>query len=241
MSQTTTLVFARPTKPPIVTGPQLADFVDAVANLGILANPQETLTQVRIKHGKRIDSDKKPSSGIEDDGTGRGGWFREITWDVKNVDCRLDDALRSLREKNQPVYRGSISLGTISKNAIEAISRVSTPRDKHDLELWDFGVQLEPQVIADHENDIECMVGWMSVTIWGYGLLYPWKPADMMARITAQPLLAKLADLCRKTWPVTPEKPSSKAIRNRTEMPSVWIGQDFDAPYDWRWFINESF
>ncbi|HUU68591.1 MAG TPA: hypothetical protein VM186_03645 [Planctomycetota bacterium] len=80
-----------------------------------------------------------------------------------------------------------------------------------------------------------------AVTVGGDGYLYPWTNDDLLKRVKSIPELVKVAQVCKEALPVASRKPTKKVIAIREAMGKLWGGNDYDAPYDWRWVIQETY
>ena len=95
--------------------------------------------------------------------------------------------------------------------------------------------------VTDNASDEQFLLGWISVRLWGYGHLFPWSRKELLGKIRTIPHLKTLEAICRQTWPADGTKPKPKVVELRRKFPGVWVDDDFDAPADWRWAIEESY
>ena len=108
MSFFTTLHFYRPRKPPRVTGESLAEFMLAFNALGVSNVPLPV--QLRLKFGKAIDKDDKPSSWLEHLGMGIHE-TNEIKWDLNAKCASLLEVADALGRHKKAIYRAYVELG----------------------------------------------------------------------------------------------------------------------------------
>jgi len=252
MSFYTSLMFYRPTSPPRVTGPVLAEFVQRLRATGLF---EETGAQyVKVKFGRSIDQDERETADqIPVPGAPGMFTFRSIEWDLNHDRIAMVDALTILSNDDRPIYRAAVTLGSLRKDVLESLqTRRPPPDDQMNLSLWDCNVSLGPQSIGSMTSETSFTVGWMSVSFSGNGYLYPWTPRDLMARATMLPELRPVMEICRQMFPVDPagspkvwEKLApavrKKRVRElRRSMGDLWPLDDLDAPRDWCWGVSET-
>jgi len=239
MSFWSSLLFYRPTKPPIVMGKTLAAFVGQLQQIGILKN--EMLLPMHLKFGESIDQDDRPTSWeepITEDGLITTDV--EIEWDVEKKVKSLEDIIQELGHHTPHIYRASISLGVASRDVIESLQRLNSPQNKHDLSLHDCWLNIGPQEIYDLNSEESALVGWMSLSLCGPGYLYPWTFPELVSRAEACQKIVAAAKLCRSTWPVEPSVPPVTIQEARMKLGELWPYADFNLPWDWYWGIAES-
>ena len=136
-------------------------------------------------------------------------------------------------------------------------------QDDPNLCLNSWHITVSPQHATLLGSDEDFKVGWISVGMDGGGYMFPLTHLDLVRRAEAHERLGALADLCRRTWPVTtarvkeplwwylPHKrkqhaqdmrggrPSSRVRRARFAMGEAWP-YELDAPSDWHWTIRET-
>jgi len=237
----TALSLYRPTKPPIVTGCDLAKFVEAFRDLCVSANVASI--SVQLKFGEAIDRDEHPTwteEKIEGKTHATLSVLHEIGWDVDSSCESLSRMRDTLIRHPKPIYRAFLSLGAATNDIIEHLSRRNSPENPHDLSLDAWGLELGPYEVCDLGADNSYLVGWMDLGISGYGYLYPWTFRDLIQRAEELPQLIRLRELCRTTWPVAPQLPDSRKKRLRKQMGSLWPYDDLTKPSDWFWGLNES-
>lgn len=251
MSFYTSLHFYRPSPPPRVTGPLLADFVGRLVVSGIV--DVSAKHDVQVKFGRAIDQDDSDTVIYEPvPGLPRSFRVRSIEWDVEHSGITLDDLRAVLSNHDRPIYRASVGLGT-TRPEIIAHLQTNRPDDGNpNLCLWDCGVHLGPVGIGSLGSDGEFMVGWMSLSLGGNGYLFPWGPRDLTSRAATDPHLRAAANVCRSMWPVDPDNSTgtfgklAPALRRRRvraarrRMGDLWPSDDLDLPWDWFWGVSET-
>ena len=236
MSFFTSLLFYRPTKPPIVTGSGLAEFIARMSRLGLWTG--SGLIQLSLKFGKAIDHDEKPSHWVEY--VGSIGTFKEIDWDLEESFDSVQEIVTALKTARQAIYRCHLMLGNASDEVSNNLSRVASPENKIDLSLDGWSLELGPITLGNLSDDQIFSAGWMGIGISGPGYLYPWSTSQLVDRAESLPVLQSLATLCRATWPVSPEKPNLRVRRIRAKYEGFWPYCDPAMPWDWYWGVNET-
>ena len=243
MSRSTSLIFYRPTEPPRVTGADLARFVAAFEALGAARAPEgfESLT-VQLKFGAAVDQDDAATdwlvpvtdeAGIDD--------FDEIEWDATARGKSLAEGAATLEAAaDRPLYRADIRLGPARDEVIRAVRREASADNDEELGLDSWSLEVGP--ILSHRLGADEMfhVGWIGLSLHGSGYLYPWSLADLVARAGADASIRAAADLCRRTWPVAPERPSPKIVRRRKKLGELWPYPQANLAWDWYWGMQES-
>jgi hypothetical protein len=252
MSFYTSLNLYRPTRPPRVTGPLLAAFVEELCATGLFE--RTGAEYFHVKFGRSIDKDDRDTAE-EVPVPGVPGMFtvRSIKWDVDHDRIALADALTILSNHNRPIYRAAVTLGTLRKDVYTALQTQRPPPEVgENMCLWDCNVRLGPVTLASLSDDATFAVGWMSVSFSGNGYLFPWTPRDLTSRAASLPQLQPVVEICRKHFPVHPEasptvlaKLSPAARRRRVRelrrrMGELWPLDDLDAPWDWFWGVSET-
>ncbi len=230
-------MFYRPGTPPRVTGASLARFVRAFAQLGV-AKPQVSLGS-SVKFGRGINQDTRLSSWIK--WIGGIGKHREIKWDLDwqpQSTAKLADVL----DKNdRPIYRAHLSLGPLTDEIAEGVHRVGSPDNKYELTPDSWSLEIGPVDCYSLETEDQLFrVGWIEVSLSGYGYLFPWTFRDLLQRAERLPGIRKVMDLCRSTWPVPSALPDQKTKKLRTRMGELWPYHTVDLPGDWYWGLAES-
>lgn len=250
MSFYTTLHLYRPSPPPIVTGPALAEFLRRLAATGIAESLSGDI--LSVKFGRAIDRDMK-GTFIEEPVPGVLRMFsvHSIEMDIEHSNITFDDALCLLSNHDRPIYRASVHFGTARPEIIAALQTQRPDDESVNLCLWDCTFHLGPVTIGSMSSEESFMVGWMTLSFSGNGYLFPWEPRDLTDRAAALPELQPAVQLCREVWPVDPENPGGTfgklvpALRRRTisarrRMGDLWPHRELDRPWDWFWGVAES-
>ncbi len=240
MSFWTDVCFVRPTKPPTVTVAELMAFTTQIARSG-LVEPSNTRV-VKLKLGKSIDADRVGTL-IEQPIGDYMSTYSEIEWDIQTESAA---EIELLANDSRQVYRAYIAFGFGSlRTSISEALRTQTPDGNPNLLLGDVSIQCGP-VEGGALNEEPVHVGWMSVGFGGQGYLWPWQPADLLARVKADPHLAIVEKICRSMFPLRDvARPSRKWFGgtdpspNRKELGEYWPFTT-DWPNDWAWAIRES-
>jgi hypothetical protein len=236
MSFFTTVEFYRPRTPPIITTSTWASFLESLADIALTDGVPFYGTEIKVKFGKRVDQDDNEICRTEPNGD-----MREIEWDFKCKAKSFAAVTRALRqEPNRPIYRSFATLGFLEKPVCKTINREPSEKNKHGLYLDSLGAGIVPVILSDLGDDEDYQVGWVSVYLCGQGYLYPWTRSELISRIRGLPKLLAVEELCRRTWPVSSERPGPEIIEIRKKVPHIWGDGDFDAPWDWRWGISET-
>jgi hypothetical protein len=235
VSITTELHFYRPTDPPIVTGGSLAEFVRAFQNLGLCE--EKGSRAVRLKFGEAIDQDEKPSAVYEPVNSVVYS-VSEIEWDAAEQCESVSSVQTLLAAIRKPIYRAHLELGAATDDVIEQLKRVNSPDNDTDLWLTGWGLHIEPILSASFTTETY-FIGWISVSISGYGYLFPWTFSDLVQRAEAHPGIRQLKELCRRTWPVEARSPTPQQQEVRKQMGELWPYDRIDLRWDWYWGLQE--
>jgi len=258
------LVYYRPTPPPIIRSPSLLKFVQRFADCGAADEKSALGCSLQVKYGDAVDQDDSPATWEEpiDYGT-KPTWLQrlatllgfrpraessvsicteeEIDWDcLEQYDTltELAEGIGGLDPK-QNVYRAEIILGTATDSVIRAMERVDSPENEIDLLLTDWMLQVGPIEIFDLATEQPYHVGWIGLSLGGDGYLFPWTLKDLVKRAEACPEVRSVANVCRDLWPISPELPSQERMQNRRTLGDLWP-DPIDAPVDWAWGVEET-
>jgi hypothetical protein len=236
MSFHTTLQFYRPTEPPIVTGADLARFLERLRETATLQdNGWQTL---QVKYGERIDADDSEAVWTEPIAP-QLSTIRSIAWDIDISANGIQQIVDQLRDEPRHIYRAAVSLGTLDEKVVAPITRKGSAENDTDFLPYELGVEIgliESWLMGDEQI---CEVGWMSLTLSGSGYLFPWTFPEVVRQLESVPLIGKLTDVCRSTWPVAPGPLNRKVVEFRRKMGKVWPYEDYDRPWDWYWAARE--
>src|SRR5678815_1635698 len=100
----------RPTKPPVLTGPLLAEAIWEIYNTNVIGHQVGQVVQLR--YGKRVDLDKKPTT-VRTTSKGEVAHVEDYQWDVEHDFGTMDSVLRHLQTHGDPIYRAYIGLGEL--------------------------------------------------------------------------------------------------------------------------------
>lgn len=237
MSFYSSLMFYRPTEPPVVTGQSLAAFVRAFDNLGVAEG--NGLIGAQLKFGERIDQDEKPAI-----------WeipvvdcvfqTAEIEWDFTPNCQSLSELASELTGKHESVYRGHLFFNNATGEICQQLQRRDSPENKIDLTLDGWSMEIGPIESVSLSSERTFTVGWMSVNISGWGYLFPWTTAELVERAERLPRIRRVMELCRETWPVSRSPPSCRERVARRRMGELWPYPRRDLPWDWYWGVHET-
>jgi hypothetical protein len=101
-------------------------------------------------------------------------------------------------------------------------------------------MEIGPILSCDLGCEAPFHVGWVSVSLSGYGYLYPWSFAELVQRAEGHPAIGRMTDLCRATWPVDAGRPDQQLKKLRKQMGDLWPYPKIDRPWDWYWGLCES-
>lgn len=239
MSFYSSLLYYRPCKPPRITGRDLARFVTAVKSLGILQDAG--YQHCNVKFGSAIDQD----DGNMDASVEVLPGLRTIAqkkWDLDKYTKSLDEIIRLLEPQGESVYRAHLGFGRLIDPVAEAISRVDSPENEINFTPCDLALEFGPVRCAMLGSDEIWQVGWIKVSLHGYGYLWPWTFRELIARAEGLPEISRLTDLCRTFWPIEAEqrKVGEESIAQRKEMGQLWPYDEIDRPWDWFWGVSET-
>ncbi len=239
MSFYTSFSFYMPNTPPTLTGTDLAGFVTSFASLGLA--DEEGPIGYRVKLGRAIDQDERPThwdEPITPDGV--ISVARRIEFDAEATDLLTHAQLAaSLAELDGSIYRANLDLGYVAEPVLSRTMRNPSEENDVALRLDHWGLQIGPIMSHALGREGTYMVGWIAVAMHGYGYLYPWRLHELVDRVEASPGIRGLMDLCRKAWPIDPEKPPRGVVRARKKMGELWPYPRADIPWDWYWGLEE--
>jgi hypothetical protein len=241
MSFYTALSFYRPERPPKLTGADLASIISSFAALDLAA--ARGTTSYQIKFGRSIDQDRR-SASWDEPVPGTGGVIarcESIEYDAEawNVPS-LSDLAQELSAFRDTIYRASLLLGPLTDQIYTALKRDPSEDNDQSLELDSWSMELGPIAAYELGGNPPVMVGWIEVALSGYGYLYPWSFRDLFDRAQALDPIHDLMALCRRTWPVAPQRPSRALVKTRQAMGDLWPYSRADLPLDWCWGLRET-
>jgi hypothetical protein len=251
----------RPTKPPVITGPALASFIEAFEALGLCA--PDGFFYLNVKFGRAIDRNDNDTTIYTPVMPGVSQ-VTSINWDLEpeNLAARRE-VIEHLRAHDRPVYRAEVGLGDMTDELCTYVNSTAGMDDEPNLHLDSWHLSIVPQHAGLLSTEGEFFTGWIGVGMDGPGYIFPLTQPDLVRRAEAHPGLAALTDLCRKTWPVTaapvreplwwylPNKrkrhfydmqggrPSRRVRHARAAVGEAWP-YPVDAPFDWHWIVHET-
>lgn len=236
MGYHTGLVYYRPRPAPVIAPRDLRPFILELLETGALSG--EGMVSFEFKFGRAIDQDDRPSSWIEPLNEALGT-YGSMDWDWTGSFDSVRSLADALADDGRSIYRGTIMLGLATDAVIQSMSRVGSPENDEDFVPDSWAMEFGPIKLEDTGNAAEYHVGWMDVSFSGNGYIYPWTTADVLARIESSPELVRVSALCRRYWPVPPEKASFWVRRmRRTRLGKLWPYADVNLPWDWYWGVQ---
>jgi len=236
MSNFTSFTWLRPQKPPRITTTELAAFVTAIRATGIVQDRALPCT-VHVRYGRAIDRNAKPTSRFVS--TYRNvGYYKDIRWSVNQQVAGAEIAdLLAAREAS--IYRAWIDLGPLNASLYDTLHRQPDEQNQQSLTPDGLSLSLGPVECCDLRSERAWQLGWIALSLGGYGYLWPWTLRDWVARADAHPLIQAMQQACEAAWPLPPEPPTAEAIMNRAELGSLFP-YEIDAPLGWRWSVHET-
>jgi hypothetical protein len=251
----------RPTKPPVITGPALASFIEAFEALGLVR--PEGFLYLSVKFGRSIDRDDKDTTIYTPVMPGISN-VRSIEWDLEpDKLAGRRDIIEHLGVHDRPIYRAEVGLGGMTDELHAYVNSTQGFDDEPNLNLDGWSLSILPQPAGLLNTEEQFFTGWIGVGMSGPGYLFPLTLPDLIRRAETHPGLVALADLCRRTWLVTTApvkeplwwylphmrkrhaydmqggRPSRRVQDRRRAMGEAW-GYPIDAPLDWHWIVNET-
>ena len=237
MSFYTKLNLYRPSKPPVITGESLANFIDAFQ--GLRVSEGKARLGVEVKFGMAIDQEEKPIQDYER----RHDlvWSpKEPQWDLESHCPSLKAIYRLLARYNENIYRAFIELGCAKPDICGLLTRNGCPDNEVELHLDGWSLEIGPVFSSILGSEDHFFVGWVSLSISGSGYLFPWTFAELVQRAESDEGIRKVRELCKKTWPVDPMPPNLRQKKMRRKMGDLWPYSKIDLPWNWYWGIDET-
>lgn len=224
------LIFYRPTKPPVVTGAALAGFMERFAQLGV--SNRHGKGMVQIKFGDAIDQDMEPSWSIEPTASPEIGVTKDIEWDFQRFAAPLEETKRMLGGTDRCIYRAHVGLGAAAVKITSALSRAPSRENAEPFSPDSWSLIIDPIELG---TDGEFIVGWLGLALGGNGYLHPWPLKDFIAHVERLPAVQAAMKCCREFWPVAFEPVPLQVQSAREEMGRHWPYERVDLPWDWHW------
>ena len=238
MSFFTSLIFYRPRTPPLLTANDLAQFVARLRDTTLLVDGG--LRSLKIKFGDAVDQDDKSTTWNEPLGGGRLFVAREIEWDQHLSDPTIAEMVECLTGDGRRIYRAWISIGALSDEVLQPITRLNSPENDRDFCPDGLSLEVGPIEIYSLGTELIAHVGWIGLSISGSGYLFPWTIQEVVERAATAPAIQRLTDVCRASWPVTPERPEPRIAEARKQLGELWPYADLHKTWDWYWGVCET-
>ncbi|HEY1066463.1 MAG TPA: hypothetical protein VGE52_10155 [Pirellulales bacterium] len=264
MSMFTSLMFYRPAAPKLVTVGDLAHFVAALESTNLIEPKGQFSAEIHF--GREIARDEWIDVFEEDGDEGDPEAPPKFGRTGKSLKTgpltRHSQLVNWLRDDPTPVYRAFIELGALTEAARQIVARDHQPSDEAFSPEWlflhvgpvdcstfddeDDKAQTEDRLTVEpadnEENDglLRYPVGWMELSVSGFGWLFPWTLRQAKDKMESRPEFQALMELCRTTWPMTPQLPDEQTIAMRKAMGGLWPYDDLRRPHDWSWGIAET-
>jgi hypothetical protein len=228
MGAHTSVQLIRPTKPPVITGPDLAQIAWEIANTGLIGHHAGQVVQLR--YGKRIDADKKGTVPTGRTAAGNVALPEDYPWDVEQDFGNVDSVLRCLQTHPPALYRAYVSLGELEDSIEQYLTREPHPANPTPMSLSNIALTLDAIIVHGVQ------IGWIAFTLSGRGSLAPWSPHDLLQRVRELEVVQAIENLLWQRWPVNEapglfERMALKKVRDRTQ-------PMFPARPGWIWAVS---
>jgi hypothetical protein len=130
-------------------------------------------------------------------------------------------------------------LGSLHDEVVALITRKESDDNEIDFLPYELGIHLGPVDVFLLGGEQVWQAGWIELTISGPGYLFPWTFRDVVQRLESSPLIRKLTDVCRTTWPVAYSAVDDQTVDLRRQAGELWPYDDLRKPWDWYWGIAE--
>jgi hypothetical protein len=238
----TTFHFFRPAPLPSITGKDLAAFLQAVRALNVMHD--RGLCTAQVIFGKLPTDDLEPLHSIEslDGDFGMVSFLRStsqpLDLDWSSTTTGWSDLLQQL-DRDDSVYRAQIGLGDANADFVNAVHQPA-PENSQTVCPCQWSLNLDLIDLCSLTHDEPQTVSLMSISLGGQGYCFPRTVEQVLKAVRSRPETQLIEDLVRKTWPVTPAHPSPEFIQMRRELAALAPCDDFKAPIDWCWGVNEN-
>jgi hypothetical protein len=237
MSYWSSLVLSRAAAPaPAVIAADLGDFFRALHATGALLDGK---FQSKIRYGPSVDMDDLDTQDVTVDEDTLVATVGEIAWDHDATFPSVAALADELAGDSRSVYRAWFRLGDLHPTIAAALTREPSETNSDGLYLSGLCFEVGPVQIADLPGEIEAQVGWMGLSFSGPGYFYPWTYREARERAEAVALVADIAGVCRKAWPVISSEASPNLVAVRKELGKLWLYDDWALRPDWLWFASE--
>jgi hypothetical protein len=227
MAAHTRVQLIRPSKPPALSGPLLAEAIWEIFNTGVIGHQVGQVVQLR--YGKRVDADKK--------GTAEVAHVEDYQWDVEQDFGTMDSVLRHLQTHGESVYRAYIGLGELDTDLSNYLTREPHPANPQPMSLSSVGFEAGAISVGSRER-APVHVGWLAFTLSGRGVVAPWTPEELIERVRTLEAIAAVETMLAQRWPVTEapgffERMAWKKLGARLQ-------PVFPARPSWVWGVTET-
>lgn len=236
----TSLSYFLPRKPPVVTPSDLKQFIERVADTGLLAD--KGILSLQMKFGDAIDQDYEDTLAAEPvTPEATLVLYGHYPWDV---DCHaegLKEIVHALGDSRGTIYRAHVMLGTITDAVRGSLAR--DPCAENELGCWldDCSLYLGPIAVGGLVTE-HVIAGPVGVSLSGNGYPFPWSSRDLVNRARTNPQILELEHLCNTFWPVEPGF-SVEELRQRMEG-EEWaefiIIPEEATEMTWLWGVQET-
>jgi len=219
MRPRTRVQLIRPSRPPVIRGPELAEVVWEIAQTGIIGHDVGQVAQLR--YGPRVDKDKETTSDFKPTSIATVVRVEDYPWDNEQDLITIENLVRYLQVHPEPLYRASIGLGEIDDNLAEYLTREGHPEEPLPLTLSTITLEIGSIRVGSPQTKLE-HIGWIAFSLAGRGYPYPWSDQELLGRVRAIEAVQTIEGLLAQRWPVTEhpgffEKLTLKKVANRIE------------------------
>lgn len=230
------LILFYPSTPPQISVSQLLQLSSDLRQS--IGTKLESPCSIEIKYGDRIDVDYECSTQVDWDDSGRIGSHREIEWDKVYGDLTWQDLTKQLNDDEQYVYRGYLSLGSLTKESCAALTRWSNEDPRSGICPDSVSLKLGPVCPSSLSDEELVCTGMVALAFAGNGY-FSWGPswkeyAEQYQK--AAPVLAAIRDT-KRMFPV----PKSESFARIAEhLGDRFLNREYYEPGDWILSIDES-
>ena len=249
----TEAIFYRPGLPPPLDAAALADFLERFAACEMIGT-EHPILWCRINFGERIDGRVRPFfctrsprpwppwalrffvlPRLLDALRTRSARSRRIPADLELLDCNLLEVVRIIRAKGcDAPARVSIG-GYVSSSGSRCLEALAFFQSPEWMEPGGWQLDVGPIEIQKPGDTAAVCVGWMSLTLSGFGYYLPGFMGRWIAQAEEDPHVSELIELLRSAFPGSGSLPPKDLVALRREHPDFWPVGDPEAPLDWSW------
>lgn len=204
MSFFSSLILFYPGKPPRMKGTDLHEL--AVSLRDAVGVEPASKASVSLKWGRRIDRDYKRFDEMEWNDVGDGmavGHLRSFPWDVKHFNVPWASAWPNAFVLQRTIYRADVSLGNLTKPAIESLAAADPSESWSRIEPDCAAIVVNPICPVTLSSEQLVCTGLMAVKFAGYGY-FTWRSsmAEYAAQYAVAPPVLEARRICRERYPV---------------------------------------